>query len=192
VRLTTKEATIMKSINLTRIGQTFALAAVVLVALAPGVAVGKPMPYSTHPDVFERYAIAHPYGEGALEQPAPDVFERYAATHPYGDTVTILDGRSPDTLDAADSAALQVVDGRSPDTLDAASTTALQVVDGRSPDTIDAAQAIQPIEVVQAKSSFDWSDASIGAGLGAGMILVLSVLGGALVSHRRGHRVQAT
>ena len=57
------------------------------------------------PDVFERYASAHPYG--AQEQAAPsgeaknelpftatrvvipDVFERYASTHPYGRGTTI-------------------------------------------------------------------------------------------------------
>jgi hypothetical protein len=187
----TKEATIMKSINLTRVAQAFALAAVVVVVLAPGVALGKPMPV-TSPDVFERYAITHPYGEGALEQPAPDVFERYATAHPFGQSATILDGRSPDTLDAAATAQLAVVDGRSPDTLDAADNAALQVVDGRSPDTLDAAQAVQPVEIVQPKAGFDWSDAGIGAGLGAAMILLLSVLGAMLVSHRRGHRVQAT
>ena len=30
------------------------------------------------PDVFERYAAAHPFGSASV----PDVFERYAATHP--------------------------------------------------------------------------------------------------------------
>src|SRR5207302_8210632 len=56
-----------------------------------------------------------------------------------------IDGRSPDTRDAATAAhavTLAPSDGRSPDTLDAAQTTqssALVPVDGRSPDTIDAA-----------------------------------------------------
>ena len=53
------------------------------------------------PDVFERYAAAHPYGAGVslfdvsrppdvidvasqLSTSTPDVFERYAAEHPYG------------------------------------------------------------------------------------------------------------
>ncbi len=74
-------------------------------------------------------AAAGPGGSGA---PAPDWFERYALAHPYGqDAVT--DGRSPDTRDAAldrtrargtgsvSSVPLRP-DGRSPDTLDAAAT----------------------------------------------------------------------
>src|SRR2546430_9954515 len=44
-----------------------------------------------------------------------------AAAH--GSTV-VIDGRSPDTLDAASNAQLRVIDGRSPDTRDAAAQQA--------------------------------------------------------------------
>src|SRR5919198_2312675 len=56
---------------------------------------------------------------------SPDVFERYAVAHPYGQAeVQTIDGRSADTPDAAHAArqaSFAPSDGRSPDTLDAAS-----------------------------------------------------------------------
>jgi len=77
-----------------------------------------------------------------------------------------------------------VVDGRSPDTLDAAAATA-RITDGRSPDTLDATRTPQPIEVVTT-GGFDWSDAGIGAGFGAGVLAL--VAGAALVlTSRRQH-----
>jgi hypothetical protein len=61
---------------------------------------------------------------------------------------TLLDGRSPDTLDAAYQAQLpavtRLIDGRSPDTLDSAYQARLSLLgDGRSPDTLDAAYQAQ-------------------------------------------------
>jgi hypothetical protein len=187
-----KEATIMRLITPMRVGQALLIAAVVLVVLAPGAHA---MPVlepggtvATAPDAFERYATAHPYGQGIVNVTTPDWFERQAAAQQQ--SPAILDGRSPDTLDAATNAALQVLDGRSPDTLDAAANAGLQVLDGRSPDTIDAAQVTQPIEIVQS-TGFRWNDAGIGAGLGVATSILLA-LGGMFFVLRRGHRVQTT
>ena len=102
-----------------------------------------------------------------------------------------IDGRSPDTIDAVSASQLQVADGRSPDTLDAVGNTQAQIVDGRSPDTLNAASGYQPIETVTARS-FDWADAGIGATFATMMIALIA---GAMLLlgrvHRR-QRVQAT
>src|SRR6187401_843141 len=74
------------------------------------------------PDVFERYATAHPFGTGlastevGLTRPpdvqdaalgtsvaVPDVFERYATAHPYGSALSSSEAvvsRPPDIDDA--------------------------------------------------------------------------------------------
>jgi hypothetical protein len=80
------------------------------------------------------------------------------------------------------------LDGRSPDTLDAAQASQPQVADGRSPDTRDAAQAVQPIELVT-PGGFDWRDAGIGAAMTA-MITLLA--GSILLLTRKRNRVQTT
>src|SRR5262249_3266559 len=210
----TKEATRMFPNHLIRLTQAAMLAAVVAVFvpnLAQGKSITRPIP-----DAFERYAAAHPYGQGVIDtSQAPDVFDRYVKSHSQGSTV-VLDGRSPDTRDAAYTAQLQVIDGRSPDTMDAAQNAQstqlqvldgrspdtldaaqngqngqLQVLDGRSPDTLDAAQTVQPIEFTSS-SGFSWSDAGIGAASGARLILLLGVsMFLVLWTHRR-HDVQAT
>ena len=191
---------------LIRFTQAVVLAAVVA-ALAAPVALGIPKlqhkpianrDTSSAPasDVFERYAAAHPFGQGVVgSTQVPDVFERYAAAHPFGQGVVgaqlqVIDGRSPDTRDAAGTVQLQI-DGRSPDTVDAAGTAQLQVVDGRSPDTLDAAQAVQPIELVSFRG-FDWSDAGIGAAMGAALILLMGTSMLLLLRGHRRHHVQAT
>jgi len=123
----------------------------------------------------------------------PNIAQGYVNSHSSSSTV-VLDGRSPDTRDAAYNTQFQVIDGRSPDTRDAAQNAQiaqLQVLDGRSPDTRDAAKTVQPIELTSS-SGFDWSDAGIGAASGAGLLLLL---GGSMLllgwAHRR-HDVHAT
>ena len=74
------------------------------------------------------------------------------------------------------SAKSLTVDGRSPDTQDAAYNAQQRLlvpVDGRSPDTIDAALSPQPIMSTPA-SRFDWGDASIGAGLASGLLTLVA------------------
>ena len=92
----------------------------------------------------------------------------------------IKDGRSPDTKDAALAAQTQNADGRSPDTRDAgiaAHSTPAAPVDLRSPDTRDAAQLAHStgatVVVQTGSSSFDWTDAGIGAAGGFAVALML-------------------
>jgi len=96
-------------------------------------------------------------------------------------TTTSLDGRSPDTRDAAAAAHAGVP--TLPTTV---------VFDGRSPDTKDAAASahsgLAPVILANA-SGFDWVDALIGAAGGFGLAAVL----GACVGLVRGRdRVIAT
>ena len=56
------------------------LGSVVAVAAALAAGASGAVTPSAAPDVFERYAAAHPYGSAS----GPDVLERYAAAHPYG------------------------------------------------------------------------------------------------------------
>jgi hypothetical protein len=99
----------------------------------------------------------------------------------------VQDGRSPDTRDAA---LLAHFDGRAPDTLDTAlaAHAAVAVADGRSADTLEAAlTAHAPLAAATptAGSSFDWTDAGIGA---AGGFAIASALGAALILVQRGGR----
>jgi hypothetical protein len=72
-----------------------------------------------------------------------------------------------------------VIDGRSPDTRDAAQAAqqrALVPVDGRSPDTLDAAiQAHTPVATVTLSPGFDWGDFGIGAAAAFGAMLLLGM-----------------
>ena len=196
----------MTSTHLIRFTQTLVLAAVVAAVAAPTVALAGSNPGKPAPDWFERYVAAHPYGHGVLDQTqAPDWFERYAASH--GPAVP-TDGRSPDTLDAAQATRLRLADGRSPDTLDAAGFAQTQVApsqpspveriiwqeDGRRSDQRlgigSSQQQPQTVRVV-ASGGFDWRDAGIGAGLATALIALLASSLLAFRVHRR-HRIQTT
>jgi hypothetical protein len=94
------------------------------------------------------------------------------------------------------AAAQQQQDFRMPDTRDAARDAAAQLAqprDFRMPDTRDAAREAQAptapvvefVEVPQA-GGFDWTDALVGAGGGAGILLIGT--GGALVAVRMRRR----
>jgi hypothetical protein len=105
----------------------------------------------------------------------------YFASHAKPSTA-VIDGRSPDTRDAALAAqqlALVPVDGRSPDTLDAAKAAQTRLfvpTDGRSPDTIDAAiQAHSPVVTVTLSPGFGWGDFGIGIVAALGTMLLLGV-----------------
>ncbi|HZT44841.1 MAG TPA: hypothetical protein VFA24_01570 [Gaiellaceae bacterium] len=109
------------------------------------------------PDVFERYAAAHPFGSGlsslevAVSRPPdvqdaalgssvaiPDAIERYAAAHPYGTGLS-----------------------------------SSEAVVSRPPDVADAALTAQYGTVGGSTTSFDWGDWAIGIGSGIGMALLL-------------------
>ena len=90
---------------------------------------------------------------------------------------TLLDGRSPDTKDAA-----QV-----------AQQPALPRADGRSPDTRDAAASPLAIGVTTGvATSFQWGDFAIGIGVAVGSMLLL--LGSALAvrTTRRPNKTRST
>jgi hypothetical protein len=172
----------MRSSNhLTWLRRLLILGAVVcgLTATAAG-AVGRPPDVrdaasgASHavPDVFERYAAAHPFGNGLSLTPAtvvsrppdirdtaaslsvsiPDVFERFATAHPYGSHLS----------------------------------TSAPV--SRPPDIDDTALAVRYSAAVQS-SAFDWGAWTIGIGTGMGLVLLL---GAALVvSWQLRHRAQA-
>ncbi len=108
-------------------------------------------------------------------------------------TAGVVDGRSPDTKDAASLAHAQNVtpsDGRSPDTKDAAAIAHAPqpTLDLRSPDTRDAAIAAHaapaaPSVIVVGSSGFNWTDAGIGA---AGGFAIALLSAGALMLLRGG------
>jgi hypothetical protein len=91
------------------------------------------------------------------------------------------DGRSPDTKDAAAAAHARTT------THTRAATTLTGNFDGRSPDTKDAAAAAHaapaPVIIV-GSTSFDWTDAGIGAAAGFGLAIV-AVAALALTRNRR-------
>ena len=96
---------------------------------------------------------------------------------------TLLDGRSPDTRDAAaatsQSSVATLLDGRSPDTRDAAATASIEPFtssDGRSPDTLDAAiTAHSPVVTVVLSPGFQWDDFGIGIAAAMGLMLLAAV-----------------
>jgi hypothetical protein len=120
------------------------------------------------------------------------IFTRQYATWLAGPKAHLLDGRSPDTRDAALQARLgreyavwlagpqpHLLDGRSPDTRDAAEAaqaTLLTPVDGRSPDTVEAAfVAHEPVVTLVQSPGFQWGDFAIGIGAALGLMLVLGL-----------------
>jgi hypothetical protein len=130
-------------------------------------------------DAIERYAAAHPFGVGTPAAPAPDAFERYVGSH---QTVPLTDGRSPDTRDAAEAARLQSTDLRSPDTRDLAEVrrAALQS------QTVAVADPAQRLGEVVESGGFAWRDAAVGAGAALGLILLIGLGGLSLRQRGRG------
>jgi hypothetical protein len=164
--------------SLIRFVQALVLTAAVAALATPAVALAGSSGSKSAPDLFERYAAAHTYGKGVLDQHAR----------------VLIDGRSPDTLDAAHSLQTRVTDGRSPDTLDAAydaQQRSLVPIDGRSPDTLDAGQSPQPVLSALA-SGFDWGDAGVGAGFATAVLALLSATGALWMRRRPRHQMQTT
>jgi len=71
------------------------------------------------------------------------------------------------------------LDGRSPDTRDAAAAVSIEslaTVDGRSQDTLDAAiQAHSPVVTVVQSPGFQWGDFGIGVAAAFGFVLLAAV-----------------
>lgn|SRR5262249_12612518 len=109
------------------------------------------------------------YATGDAAATAPDWPERFAAAHPYGKGVPYV-GTSV------------VLDGRR--------VSRTTIPDGRSPDTLDAVASARQIGVVST-TGFDWTDAGIGAALGAGATIALSFGLLAWLFLRRRHQTPA-
>jgi hypothetical protein len=139
--------------------------------------------------------------------------------YPHAVSITqqqLIDGRSPDTRDAAAAAqaassrfgapdgwypyALSLTkqqhptlfDGRSPDTRDAAATASLLAMtplDGRSPDTADAAfLAHLPTATVYRSTGFQWDDFATGVAATLGLVLLILVSSKLLMARRNNHQ----
>ena len=150
------------------------------------------------PDVFERYAAAHPFGQelsatsdlGVSRPPdvsdvaarasasTADVFERYAAAHPYGQglsgTTDTGITRPPDVQDVASSVG---------------SSSSSETIISRPPDVQDAALAAQYSSTTGQSDSFSWNDWGVGIGTGMGVLLLLLGIGFAMSRQHR-HGVQ--
>jgi hypothetical protein len=143
-----------------RIAMLLALAGSAAALAAPGAIAGSNSRYGP-PDGWYSHIVSLTKASVAARYGPPDGWYTYiasltkarAAAHEHS---TLIDGRSPDTKDAAQAAHAssvtpsgnggRILDGRSRDTRDAAQAaqaSLLAPVDGRSPDTSDAAQAAQ-------------------------------------------------
>ena len=128
---------------------------------------------------------------GALATSAVAGDGRATDTKGHAHIRALLDGRSPDTIDATrQTPVASVSDLRSPDThdtaLSAAHVHATPVTDLRSPDTRDAnlivpTNVATPVVLV-GSSGFDWTDAGIGATSGFAVAILAA---GALLLIRR-------
>lgn len=186
----------MTPLNLFRLAQPLVLAAIVAALALPAVALASSNTGYGPRDGWYTYATAvtksdrKASGDSNRYGPRDGWYTNAVSLTTAAKTVRV-DGRSPDTLDAAQATQLQAIDGRSPDTLEAAAAPRLLVADGRSPDTLEAASTPQPIEIVQ-PGGFDWADAGIGAIVAT---LITLFIGGTmllLTRFNRRQRVRAT
>jgi hypothetical protein len=131
------------------------------------------------PDVFERYAAAHPHGfdltSSELVSSPPDVQDAMAALHttpsPVDRIIAQERGRHGDFRVFGSSL----------------STPAQSTLVSRPPDVSDAAQMASSVSTVRG-NGFDWNDWAIGIGTGLGLALLLGV--GFMVGRQQRHRVQ--
>jgi hypothetical protein len=102
----------------------------------------------------------------------------------------VVDGRSPDTRDAAAAAARAGYGPVDPQFVRALmllkQTQASPLVDGRAPDTIDAAiQAHAPVVTVVRTPGFQWDDFGIGIAAAFGLMLLLLASARVLATRNR-------
>lgn len=166
-----------------------ALATALAVLAVPQALAGNSSRYGA-PDGWYPYVVSLTKASTASRYGPPDGWYPYAISLTTASHTAVLDGRSPDTKDAALTAQQELgpVDGRSPDTLDAAQTAQanlLTPVDGRAPDTIDAAtQAHIPIVTVIQAPGFQWDDFGIGVAAAFGLICLVAVPTRLLTAHK--------
>jgi hypothetical protein len=205
-----KEAKDVFSPSLIWFRRLLVLAAVVVGATA-SAAGASGIRATAAPDVFERYAAAHPYGSAVV----PDVLERYAAAHPYGagvlrpalGTERIVDDSFRDPTPIVTPAGDRIVDDSFRDQpLSLAAPTGDRIVDDsfRDPTPIvtpagdrivDDSFRDAPTVVVSPASgnSLDWADFGIGAGAMLGLTVLLTGLGvGAVAVRHRGGRLETS
>jgi hypothetical protein len=163
--------------------------ATALAALAiPSALAGNSSRYGA-PDGWYPYVVSLTKASTASRYGPQDGWYPYAVSLTTARHTAVLDGRSPDTIDAALAAhPIALVDGRSPDTRDAAQTAQVNLltpVDGRSPDTVDAAvQAQSPVVTVIQQPGFQWGDFGIGVAAALGLTCLLAVAIRLLTAHR--------
>ena len=123
------------------------------------------------PDVFERYAAAHPYGRGIV-------------TPPTG-TSLIVDDWFRDPTPIVTPAGERIVDDSFRDPTPIVTPAGERIVDDSFRDATRVAAASP-----RGGNSLDWADFGIGAGAMLGLAMLVAVLGlGALSLRQRGGRL---
>jgi hypothetical protein len=132
-------------------------------------------------------ALNQRYGTSLAFNPnSPETHARLVAQGYVDGTVsrpsssTLVDGRSPDTKDAAALAQEEILDGRSQNIATLEESIQLskseQVVDGRSPDTRDfATLAHEPVVTITRTPGFQWGDFGIGTGVALAAVILLAL-----------------
>ena len=155
------------------------------------------------PDVFERYATAHPYGVGTGTAPVTDRLVDDSFRDAAKSPAPVVDRIVDDSFRDAAKSPAPVVDRIVDDSFRDAAKSSAPVVDRIVDDSFrDAAKAPAtpsfslgvPLEYLAqpAPSSggngFDWADWGIGIGSGVGIMLLLA--GGLVGGMQRRHRMQ--
>jgi hypothetical protein len=161
------------------VASTLAATPATVVSRPPDVQDAATSASAATPDVFERYATAHPYGfdltSSELVSSPPDVQDAMAALHttpsPVDRIIAQERGRHGDFRVFGSSL----------------STPAQSTLVSRPPDVSDAAQVAASVSTVHG-NGFDWNDWAIGIGTGLGLALLLGV--GFMVGRQQRHRVQ--
>jgi hypothetical protein len=123
-------------------------------------------------------------------QATPDAFERYATAHPYGNGLSVVAAsvsRPPDVADAAtaSTATPDVFERRAANYPYGSGLSVSEALVSRPPDVTDAALSVET-QVSSSSVGFDWNDWGIGIGTGMGLALILG--GGLLVGRQFRHR----
>ncbi len=185
------------------------LGSVVAVAAALAAGASGAVTPSAAPDVFERYAAAHPYGSTSV----PDVLERYAAAHPYGvGTLTAVQGTERIVDDwFRDPAVVATPARRGIGDFPTLAPAGLQVGDRIVDDSFrDPTPIVTPpgerivddyfrdaptvVTSTPSGSGLDWQDFGIGAGAMLGLTLLVAglALGAVAMRHHRGGRLETS
>jgi hypothetical protein len=207
--LAAKETKMTSSTPLIWFRRLLVLGSVVAVAAALATGASGAVTRSAAPDVFERYAAAHPYGSTSV----PDVLERYAAAHPYGvGTLTPVQGTERIVDDwFRDPAVVATPARRGIGDFPTLAPAGLQVGDRIVDDSFrDPTPNVTPpgerivddyfrdaptvVTSTPSGSGLDWQDFGIGAGAMLGLTLLVAglALGAVAMRHHRGGRLETS